>query len=317
MPFLSRLTFVVAMLAAPLTDASCGSAGCTLMTDRFAQTAGTSHTGWSADVRIETVTQDRLRSGTSTLEPDEVDEHELEGHTKNLNTVATLEYAFGPSWSAVVRIPIVHREHEHTLFDEDTHERLGAERWRFMEPADVQALVRRQWTTSSGRFVYAAFGGLELPAGATDIDNADGDEAERALQPGSGTTDLVAGIAGRWLFGASDALIGQVSVVRAFGGDADFEPGQRSDATLGWSHAFSRRIGSVLQINYRHRARDDGDEAEPSDSGAELVDVSPGITFGFAAVTVYAYWQIPLYQRVDGVQLVPERALALGFTWDF
>src|SRR4030095_2631695 len=58
---------VAVLLVTRATDASCGSASCSLMTDRFAQTTGSSHVGWSADMRVEAVTADRLRSGTSTV----------------------------------------------------------------------------------------------------------------------------------------------------------------------------------------------------------------------------------------------------------
>jgi hypothetical protein len=287
------------------------------MTDRFAQTTGSSHVGWSADMRVEAVTADRLRSGTSTVAPDDVDEHHIEGHTDNANVVTTLEYGIDPEWTVSLRIPVVRRAHVHTHFEHDTGEG-HHERWRFTELGDVQALARRQFTSGGGRVAYAAFGGIELPTGATDIDNEEGDEAERTLQPGSGTTDAVVGMAARWAIAAVDALLGQVTVTKAVAGNDDYEPGTRMDASVGWSHAFSRELGAVLQVNYRNRKRDDGDEAERENSGSTTVDLSPGITLRVgASATVYAYWQLPLYQRVDGVQLVPDSAFALGFTSDF
>jgi hypothetical protein len=32
---------------------------------------------------------------------------------------------------------------------------------------------------------------------------------------------------------------------------------------------------------------------------------------------VYAYVQLPVYQKVTGIQLVPEHALSIGWTTDF
>src|SRR5262245_15670565 len=313
----TRLTAAVVVFLPPLAHGSCGSAFCSLMTDRFAQATGASHVGWSADVRVEAVTADRLRSGTSTVDAADVDEHHVEGHTDNANVLTTLEYGVDPAWSLSLRIPVVRRAHVHTHFEHDTGEP-HHERWRFTELGDVQAFARRQFTSSDGRLAYAAFGGVELPTGATDIDNDERDEAERTLQPGSGTTDALLGAAARWTIAAVDALLGQVSVTQAVAGTDDYEPGTRTEASVGWSHAFSRKLGTVLQLNYRNRARDDGDEAERENSGSRTVDVSPGITFRVGAnATLYAYWQLPLYQRVDGVQLVPKSALALGFTCDF
>ena len=71
-----------------------------------------------ADVRLESITQDRLRSGTKTIAPSEVtDEDAIERHTRNLNLVTTLERAFDAHWSLALRVPVVKREHLHDLFD--------------------------------------------------------------------------------------------------------------------------------------------------------------------------------------------------------
>ena len=59
-----RCSALALAAAATSASASCGSAYCTLMTDRCAQGTGEPHVGWSADRRIESVTQPQLRSGT-------------------------------------------------------------------------------------------------------------------------------------------------------------------------------------------------------------------------------------------------------------
>jgi hypothetical protein len=49
-----------------------------------------------------------------------------------------------------------------------------------------------------------------------------------------------------------------------------------------------------------------------------MVDLSPGITVGVGeSSTLYAYVQVPIYQRVSGVQQVPRTSLAVGWTADF
>ena len=64
--------------------------------------------------------------------------------------------------------------------------------------------------------------------------------------------------------------------------------------------------------------RDSGAQSEPDNSGSTTLDLSPGLTFGVgAASTVYAYLQVPLYQKVNGIQLVPRTALSIGWTADF
>jgi hypothetical protein len=289
------------------------------MTDRYAQGTGEPHVGWSADLRLEALTQNRLRSGTSNIDATQVSgEEAIERHTKNLNLVTTLGYGFDENWSLSVRVPIVRRDHLHDLVDEQTGLPSTPEQWRFTRLGDVQVLARRQSAAADGAVSYAWFGGLKLPTGSIRVSNSDGSRAERALQPGSGTTDLLVGVAGRVAMGMSDALIGQVSVAQALNQREDFKPGRRVELSAGWSHAFSHSVGAVLQFNLRRRARDSGAQAEPDNSGSTTLDLSPGITLGVGPVsTLYAYVQLPLYQKVNGIQLVPRSALALGWTSDF
>lgn len=317
---LSGLTAALALLAlAPTAQASCGSAFCTLMTDRYAQGTGEPHLGWSADVRLEAVTQTQLRSGTSNLDASQVTgEEAIERHTRNLNLLTTLGYGIDRDWSLALRVPVVKRDHLHDLIDEDTGLASTSEQWRFTRLGDVQATARRQWAAGDGARSYAAFGGLKLPTGSTHVTNEDGSRAERALQPGSGTTDLVLGVAGRQAAGPADALIGQASVSLALNSHEDFKPGRRIEVSAGWSHAYSQGLGAVLQLNLRQRGRDSGAQAEPDNSGSTTLDLSPGVTTSVGhASTLYAYVQVPLYQKVNGIQLVPHSGLALGWTSDF
>ena len=74
---LSRLALALPLSLTGVTAfASCGSAFCSLMTDRYAQGTGEPHVGWSADLRIESVTQSRLRSGTSNIDASQVTDEE-------------------------------------------------------------------------------------------------------------------------------------------------------------------------------------------------------------------------------------------------
>lgn len=309
------------ILATGLTaaSASCGSAFCTLMTDRYAQGTGEPHIGWSADLRIESVSQTRLRSGTSKLDASQVTgEEAIERHTKNLNLVTTLGYGFDENWSVSVRIPAVRRDHLHDLIDGTTALPSTPEQWRFTKLGDIQVIARRQMASADSSTSFAGFVGLKLPTGSTKVVNADGSRAERALQPGSGTTDVLIGAAFRRAIGVADALIGQASVSAALNKREEFKPGTRVEASVGWSHAYAHDLGAVLQLNMRRRGHDRGNQAEPANSGSTMVDLSPGMTVGVGHnSTLYGYVQLPVYQNVTGIQLVPRTSLALGWTADF
>ena len=319
-PLLRALLATLLSLFAAASHASCGSAYCTLMTDRYAQgAAGEQHLGWSTDVRLEMVTQNRLRSGSSSIDASQVTgEDAIERHTKNLNLITTLSYGFEKGWSVSLRAPVVRRDHLHDLVDEQTGLPSTSEQWRFTRLGDVQVIARRQVLLDGGATAYALFGGLKLPSGSISVRNANGSRAERALQPGTGTTDVVLGAAGRRAIGLNDALIGQASVSQALNSREDFKPGARLELSAGWSHAYSQRVGTVVQLNLRKRRHDSGAQAEPANSGSTTLDLSPGVTLAVgSSSTLYAYVQLPLYQRVNGIQLVPSNALVVGWTSDF
>jgi len=313
------LTLPLALVCPTPAHASCGSAFCTLMTDRYAQGTGEPHAGWSLDLRLESVTQDRLRSGTSNIDPAAVTgEEAIERHSRNLNVVTTVGYGLDEHWSVALRVPVVHRDHLHDLLDAETGQPTTSESWRFTRLGDLQASTRWQTLSTDGRTSYALIGGLQLPTGSITEHNADGSRAERAMQPGSGTTDVVLGVAARRAVGLKDAVIAQAGVTQALNEREQFKPGRRLDVSAGWSHAFTHQVGAVVQLNYRHRERDSGLEAEPDNSGSTTLNLSPGFTLGLGhSSTLYAYVQLPLYQRVNGIQLVPEHALAVGWTSEF
>ena len=132
----------------------------------------------------------------------------------------------------------------------------------------------------------------------------------------------VLGTATRRILSLSDALIGQVSVSEAINSRRDFKPSMRVELSAGWAQAFTQNVGAVMQLNRRHRAREPGTQAEPANSGSTRAEISPGTVLGVGqASTLYAYLQVPIYQRVNGhstgvAQLtsgrVDERFLAVG-----
>lgn len=319
-PFRSSASLValVCSLAASNAHASCGSAFCTLLNDRFA--LGLSdHVGWSADVRLESVTQNRLRKGTSTIAPSEVtDEDAIERYTRNLNLVTTLERSFDRHWSAALRVPVARRDHLHSLLDEDTGVVGPSEQWKFARVGDVQVLGRYQDLSEMQDFGWAVVGGLKVPTGSRSVVNGDGARAERALQPGSGTTDIVLGASLRRVLGATEALNLQATVTQALNSREEFKPGTRTELSAGWSHAVSQQWSTVLQLNLSRKGRDSGAQAERENSGSTTVSLSPGVSIVTAAHdTAYAFVQLPVYQKFNGIQLVPRASFAVGWTHSF
>ena len=71
-------------------------------------------------------------------------------------------------------------------------------------------------------------------------------------------------------------------------------------------------------MNYLAKGRDSGENAEPEDSGQRMLYASPGITYNVGPrAQLYAFVQVPLYQSVNGVQLVADWSAAAGVSWKF
>jgi hypothetical protein len=307
----------LACTAAP-AFASCGSDFCSLLNDRFAM--GTwDHVGWSADLRLESVRQNRLRSGTHSIAPADVTgEGALERRTTNTNLLTTLERSFDMNWSVSLRVPLVRRDHQHDLIDQTTGDLGPSEAWRFTRLGDVQWLARWQDAADAPNSSWAVTAGFKLPTGSHTVRNHDGTLAERSLQPGTGTTDLVLGTALRRMLSGNDALNLQATWTHPLDSRDNYKPGARVELGAGWSHAIDARFSTVLQANFVRKARDRGDQAEPDNSGSTTLWLSPGLSAAVGArALVYGLVQLPLYQRVNGIQLVARTSWAAGYARSF
>jgi hypothetical protein len=312
---------VGALALAPLTAAaSCGSAFCTINTSWDAHGAWL-EPGLRADLRYEYIRQDQPRTGTRDIAVGEVHRHHDEVLTINRNLLGTLDCTFNQDWGVNVLVPIVDRRHEHI------HNHMGAqipESWDFTEPGDVRVVARRRLasTEDSAATSVATSGlnfGLKLPTGKTDVRNADGDPAERTLQPGSGTTDAVLGAYySQALPTRNLSWFVQALAQLPLNYHEDYQPGNRVSIDTGLRYDAGDRLGLMVQLNALFKARDKGGEAEPEDTGGKFLFVSPGLSYALTRqFQAYGFVQLPIYQNVNGVQLVAKYSAVVGLNMRF
>ena len=317
---MSRLiaTSVVAAWSA-LAHCSCGSAFCLVNTNWGAQGVWT-EPGWRADLRYEYINQDQPRAGSQNVAIGQIPQHHDEVQTLNRNVFATLDYGFSDQWGVSTIVPWIDRQHDHI---HNHHGEKLLESWDFSDLGDVRVAGRYQTSFENKDALRLSFagliGGLKLPTGKTDVKNADGETAERSLQPGTGTTDLIVGAYFRQALGMLDSSwFAQVAAQFPLNSSQGYKPGQQVLVDVGGRWEATDRLGLMLQLNAIWKARDSGAEAEPEDSGGRWAFVSPGIAFAITkGVSVYAFVQLPIYQYVNGVQLVASRAYAAGVSAQF
>lgn len=319
-PAFHRAAFAVALglSAAVPARASCGAAFCSLSTDLglgLAAPAG----GSLFDLRYENITLDQPRAGSRKIAVGAIPLDHDEVSTKNQNLIATYSRSVTANWGYSVAAPVVDRQHLHVGNEPDGP---VPERWNFRELGDVRVTARYQTAPdasdagpSTAGFVF----GLKLPTGRTTLANAQGQVAERPLQPGSGTTDAIIGafynqqLASQ---GASWFAHGQFQ--QALNSHDGFKPGSQLAGDVGYARVLGDKLAAVLQLNAVVKARDKGAQAEPDDSGGRFLFLSPGVSYqATGAIRAYAFYQQPLHQFVNGVQLTARRAVVVGVSTSF
>lgn len=303
---------------AATAQASCGSAFCSLNTDWGASTTGLAE-GSTLDVRYENIRQDQPRAGSRKVAVGEIPHHHDEVHTFNQNIVATYSQTWASGWGVSATVPFVDRDHLHV---HNHHGTQLPEQWNFREVGDARVTGRyQQFLAGSDAAPRMAgfFFGLKLPTGRANVANDQGDVAERSLQPGSGTTDVILGAIFHQQMAASGAAwFAQLQVQQPLNSHDEFRPGAQLALDVGYAHPFTERFSGLLQLNTLVKARDSGAQAEPQDSGGQFVFLSPGVSYKIGEMfRAYAYYQQPLYQYVNGVQLTARRAVVVGVSTQF
>lgn len=306
-----------AQLACPVVvQASCGSAFCGVNTSWDAQGLW-DRPGLRADLRFEYIDQDQPRHGSDKVALGEIDRHHDEVRTINRNWLLNLDYGFDAHWGVSLVVPYVGRDHDHI---HNHHGHQLPEAWDFSELGDVRLIGRYQFAPQAfqdGR--YGLKFGVKLPSGDHEVENAGGDRAERTLQPGSGTTDVILGA--YFQHSGVDSRLrwfGQVLWQQPLAERADYRPGYQLSLDAGLSYGVSERLSALLQANVQIEGRDSGAEAEREDSGSRLLALSPGVAYALTRTTqVYAFVQLPVYQYVNGVQLTADAAYVAGVSLAF
>lgn len=310
---------IFALVAAAFSSvaAACSSCGCTLSSDWGSQGILTGP-GIRVDLRYDHFTQSQLRSGTGTVDRASIAlpaDREIQQETVNDNYTLALDYGSTSDWGVTVLVPYFDRFHT-TIAAGDTD--LSTSHTQSI--GDVRVLGRYH-----GLFGDHGTGvqfGLKLPTGGFHNSFTDGPQAgqplDRGLQPGTGTTDLLLGIyhfealSRDWDYFAA-ALLQQPLNSRE-----DFRPGTGINVNLGVRYMANEAVIPHLQINARSEGRESGLNADVDNSGATLIYLSPGVTFSVGNdMSVYAFIQLPIYQRVNGLQIEPRNSASIGVHYAF
>ena len=305
------------LLSAGAAQASCGSAFCVLNTNWSTQGVASEPGAFRLDERFEFVDQKHLQSGTKRISQADDTADTTELRTINRNLLTTLDYTVSKNWAVSVSVPVVSRSHSH--IDDPT----GAatfEKWDFSKVGDTRVLGMYRFDNEKNPVAsQGLIFGLKLPTGDYRVSNADGAVAERALQPGTGSTDLVLG----GYYSAPGIHLDSSWFVQALYQQAvstkeEYKPGNQLQLNVGYRYALGHDWQALLQVNSMIKGKDSGANAEPDLSGSKSVFLSPGLIYSLTHdFQLYSFVQLPIYRFYNGTQLSVDWAFVAGATMRF
>lgn len=301
---LARCLIVLLSLAASAEASAC-ACGCGVFS------VGTSAllpegTGGTAFLEYDLLNQTENWSGTSSSPAAANDD-------KNVRSdfyTAGLQYMFDRDWGVNLAVPYTDRlfitEDGGTL-DSFHHDSLG----------DVRLMA--MYTGFSDDMSSGLEFGLKFATGDYTYRGID-----RDTSIGTGTTDLILGAFDQESLDGENLWtgFGQLHYDRALAAHAGYRPGNELDAAAGvyyagWQFGRSSSVAPVLQLLLSDRLRDTGVNAANGDSGYLRMLIAPGLELDLGKVRFYGDIELPIYQDVNGQQVVAPRQYKLIASFSF
>jgi hypothetical protein len=339
---------VVALaFALPATGAiACASCGCSLNTDIGTQGMGMTE-GWTLDLRYDTLNQNKLRYGTKGISQAQAAATtnaktgapaEVENYTQNNYITASLDYNDGESWGVTASLPYIMRNHNtYGSFDDGVFSSSGGDSAYASKTAGIgdMKIIGRYFGFSEQKDWGLQYG-VKLPTGARNQTgalygpSASGLTAvDPGLQLGTGSTDLIAGIykfgyinnSDDWGYFAQAQYQAAVMVQSvpsslvpySSTSGGTYRPGNAANLNLGINYQAFEKWVPTLQLNVINKTPDSGTAADTWATGGTLAYLTPGLLYRLTDKTqVYANVQLPVYQNVNGIQLVPSYIASMG-----
>lgn len=304
---LKSALLVFGLVTVASARAACDAPFCSVNADWGAQAAA--HPG-ALDLGLSFgyANQDQLRHGRHPAPSG------AELDTINRHWDASLTYDLNATWGFALNLPLLVDDHAHT----DPVVPAVRDTWRFSGLGDASALVRHRLGAGENRSRGIEFG-LKLPTGRYDETNSAGLAAERFVQPGTGTTDVVLGT----YYALTNPDLGVTTFLHAqwqhpLAPRANYQPGSVTIVDAGIQRQTTDRLDSLVQFHAIVQGRDTGTAADYANSGYSALYLSPGIAYHPSPrYGVFAYFNQPLLRHYNGTQLTADWSILVGANYTF
>ena len=302
-------TSMAIMLATALTPslASACACGCGMFDVGMPGMALPSSRGGSINLQETFLDQDQAMQGNSKIPLSQSPDQRINTTFTNLNA----QYQFSRDWGMMAMIPYWQRS-----FDTNANFGNGAAQIvnsKVNTLSDIRLMG--MYTGFSPDMSTGLIFGAKLPTGTYTAPGFD-----RDTQPGTGSTDILLGgyrmgQERHWGWFAQGIYRSAVST------RDDYRPGNSLQLVVGMHYDAFRRsthIIPTLMVNATIRQADTGINSNTLNSGLKTVYLTPGVL-----VDITKRWQanaslyLPIYEYVNGIQLVPKQIASAGITYNF
>ena len=295
---------VFAMMPATASACACG---CGMFDVGMPGMALPSSQGGSVNLQETFLDQNTAEAGSGKIPLSQSPDQQIRTAFTNLN----IQYQFNRDWGLLAMVPYWQRSF-------DTNVNFGSSPALAVN-SNVNALsdirVMGMYSGFSPDMSSGLIFGLKLPTGTYTASGFD-----RDTEPGTGSTDVLIGgyEMGQekgWGWFAQGIVRSAVSISDNYrpGDSLQLVAGMHYDA---WQH--TTHLIPTLMLNGTIRKADSGLNSDPLNSGLKSVYLTPGILWQIdhdwqANANLY----VPVYQYVNGVQLIPQQIVSAGITYSF
>jgi hypothetical protein len=232
------------------------------------------------------------------------------GDKKIVTNFTTLgwQHMFNRSWGVMADVP----------FDARTYQATDPGSATYHHAAFGDLKLMGMYTGFSPDMSSGLLFGVKLPTGDWHYSHLD-----RDTELGTGATDLLLGGYHLDSFGKSPfSWFVQATWDKPVAGQGGYMPGSEIDAAAGvvydgWTFSKDVKLSPIAQLIGSSRIRDRGPQADPDNSGYDRLLASPGLELAVKDWRLYGDVELPVYQRVNGYQLVAPALFKLVLSRNF
>jgi len=306
---LLRLVTTLAVILLPAHAHAC-ACGCSVF-DVGTSSMLPSDAGGMAYLNYDYQNQNKNWNGNSSAPAADNGDKRIETHFVTLG----LQYLFNRNWGVQVELPVWNRTFETDLNYGGSPANVVSRNWTGLGDIRLKGI----YTGLSDDLSTGLTFGLKLPTGSISHEP---DVIDRDTQLGTGSTDLLLGAFHRARFGDSHwNWFAQAELELPMLAQGEYRPGFEANVATGiYYDGLSLggvKISPVAQVIGSWRDSDHGADAAPADSGYARVLLAPGLEFHLHPVKVYADVELPVFQHVNGNQLVAPVLFKLSVSYMF